>query len=277
MNVYDKYKRRVAASRSLLCVGLDCALDRIPARFLSHSAPQFEFNRYIIEQTHSYVSAYKPNMAFYEAQGAPGLQALQLTMDYLRSEHPDIVTICDAKRGDNRTSNQQYAIAVFDQLGFDAVTLQPYMGSAVLEPFLERADKANIILCRTSNPGDAELQELPVQDPRGGATKPLWRVVAEKVRDEWNTRGNCMLVVGATVPDILRQVRALAPELPILAPGVGAQGADLLSATRAGVAADGCGLFLSASRSVIYHEQPAEEARRTRDVIANAALVSARA
>lgn len=270
MVVYNKYRRRVTASGSLLCVGLDCALDRIPERFLKHSAPQFEFNRFIIEQTHTYCSAYKPNIAFYEAQGARGLQALELTMQYLGSEHPDIVTICDAKRGDNRTSNQQYAAAIFDHLGFDAVTLQPYMGSAVLEPFLEREDKACIVLCRTSNPGDAEVQELRVDDERGGGTKPLWSVVAEKVRDEWNARGNCMLVVGATLPEILRQVRALAPDLPILAPGVGAQGADLTAATRAGIAADGCGIFLSASRSVIYHEDPGGEARRTRDVIARA-------
>ena len=264
--ILAKYARRVAASGSLLCVGLDCALERIPERFRGEPQPQLAFNRFIIEQTHSFVSAYKPNIAFYEARGADGLRELALTLDHLRTHHPDIVTICDAKRGDNRTTNQAYATAIFDQLGFDSVTLQPYMGRAVLEPFLARHDKGCIVLCRTSNPGDAELQELSVRC-EGGEHKPLWRVVAERVRDHWNERGNCMLVVGATVPAVLREVRALAPDLPILAPGIGEQGGDVELATRAGVDASGGGLFLSASRSVIFSADPAREACALRDAI----------
>jgi orotidine-5'-phosphate decarboxylase len=267
MQVIAKFERRVAAVDSLLCVGLDSAFERIPERFRSEAAPQFAFNRYIIEQTHAFASAFKPNIAFYEARGARGLADLQLTLDYLRERHPDIVTICDAKRGDNTTTNQAYAHAIFDQLGFDAVTLQPYMGRQVLEPFLERADKGCIILCRTSNPGDAELQELPVHDAVHGSDKPLWQVVAEKVRDDWNARGNCMLVVGATLPRVLGQVRLIVGDMPILAPGVGAQGADLELATQAAVDANGRGVFLSASRSVIFHEDPAGEARALRDAI----------
>jgi len=265
--VIVKYAQRVAHANSLLCVGLDCAFERIPERFRAHPHPQFELNRFIIEATHAYVAAYKPNMAFYEARGPEGLRDLGLTLDYLRKHHPDIVTISDAKRGDNKTTNQAYATAIFEHLGFDAVTLQPYMGRAVLEPFLARGDKGCIVLCRTSNPGDEELQELPVHDVATNTNKPLWRVVAERVRDHWNERGNCMLVVGATVPSILSEVRALVGDMPILAPGLGAQGADIERATRASVDSRGGGVFLSASRSVIFSEDPAHEARTLRDAI----------
>ena len=264
MNASAKYQRRVTEVDSLLCVGLDCTLARLPARFRDLETPQFAFNRYIIEQTHAYVSAYKPNIAFYEAAGPRGLQELQLTLDYLREQHPNIVTICDAKRGDNANTNRGYASAIFDRYGFDAVTLQPYMGREPLEPFLEREDKACIILCRTSNPGSSEVQELNVDG------KPLWRVIAEKVRDDWNSRGNCWLVIGANLPDIMREVREIAGALPFLAPGVGEQGADPKIATRAGVDAHGGGLVLSASRSVIFSDDPGAEARTLRDSIRRA-------
>ena len=265
--VIAKYERRVSNANSLLCVGLDCAFERIPEGFRAHANPQFEFNRFIIEATHAYVAAYKPNMAFYEARGAQGLHELGMTLDYLRAQHPDIVTISDAKRGDNQTTNRGYASAIFDHFGFDAVTLQPYMGRAALEPFLTRADKGCIILCRTSNPGGAELQELTVYDAEHASGKPLWRVVAERVRDDWNDLGNCMLVVGANLPAILKEVRALVGDMPILAPGLGDQGADVELATRAGIDARRGGLFLSASRSVIFSAEPAREARTLRDAI----------
>jgi orotidine-5'-phosphate decarboxylase len=261
MSANAKYERRVAQVDSLLCVGLDSALARLPARFRELAQPQFEFNRFVIEQTHGFVSAYKPNLAFYEAAGPQGIHELQLTLDYLRQHHPDILTICDAKRGDNANSNRGYASAILDRLGFDAVTLQPYMGREALEPFLERDEKGCIVLCRTSNPGSAELQELLVGD------KPVWRVVAEKVRDHWNSRGNCGLVVGANLPKVLREVRAIIGDMPILAPGLGEQGADPGLAARSGVNARGSGLILSASRSVIFSEDPARDARELRDAI----------
>lgn len=267
MNAIAKYDRRAVQASSLLCVGLDCDIEHVPERFRGASQPQFEWNRFVIEQTHPYVSAYKPNSAFYEARGAQGMRELQLTVDYLRDKHPDIPIICDAKRGDNATTNRAYARAVFDQLGVDAVTLQPYMGRRVLEPFLERADRGCIVLCRTSNPGDDALQELRVSQPGSVASVPLWQHVAEQVRDSWNTYGNCMFVVGATHPHVMRQVKQIAPDIPILAPGLGAQGGDVSDATQAGVNAFGRGLILSASRSVMLSADPAQEARQLRDEI----------
>jgi len=192
---------------------------------------------------------------------------LELTVAYLRAHHPDILTILDAKRGDNSTTNQAYATAIFDRLGVDAVTLQPYMGSAVLRPFLERVDKGCIVLCRTSNPGDHELQELAVLDAARGSSVPLWQWVAEKVRDDWNAQRSCMLVVGATQPEILGRVRALVGELTVLVPGIGSQGGDLAQVVRVGLNHARRGLILSASRSVIFSSDPAASARGVRDAI----------
>ena len=269
MNAAEKFDARATCIESLLCVGLDISLERIPSAFREERWPLFAFNRFIIERTHQFVSAYKPNIAFYEARGAEGLHELELTVAHLREVHPDILTICDAKRGDNATTNQAYATALFDRLGFDAVTLQPYMGSQALRPFLERSDKGCIVLCRTSNP-DAELQGLEVLAPGHARSIPLWQAVAEKVRDEWNARGNCMLVVGATHPSVLRKVRELATDLTLLSPGIGSQGGDLRLAVQAGVNSAGRGLILSASRSVLYADDPAAEARTLRDAINDA-------
>ena len=259
--VIAKYNARVEAINSLLCVGLDSAPDRLPARFQGAEAPQFAFNRWIIEQTHPYVSAYKPNIAFYEAAGDAGLRALRLTLDYLRAEHPAILTICDAKRADIGSTNAGYVAAIFDWLGFDALTLHPYLGQEALGPFLSRADKGCIILCRTSNPGAGELQDLDV----GG--KPLWQAVAERVRDEWNILGNCMLVVGATYPDELGRVRALVGDMPLLVPGLGAQGGDVEATVRAGLDSQGRGLILNSARGIIFADDPAQAARELRDAI----------
>lgn len=257
----EKYNRRVGAVNSMLCVGLDSALDKLPQRFRTEAHPQFAFNRWIIDQTHKFTAAYKPNIAFYEARGADGLHDLALTLEYLRGNHPNIFTVCDAKRGDNSTSNVGYVTEIFDLLGFDSVTLQPYMGSRTLQPFLARVDKGCIILCRTSNPGDDELQDLLIDGV------PLWQVVAEKVRDTWNANGNCMLVVGATRPDELRQVRALVGEMTLLVPGLGAQGGSVEEAIKAGINSAGMGLILNASRSIIFADDPAAEARALRDEI----------
>ncbi|MBK8020071.1 MAG: orotidine-5'-phosphate decarboxylase [Chloroflexi bacterium] len=257
----EKYQKRSTAAGSMLCVGLDSTIERLPARFRDDPHPQFAFNRWIIEQTHAYAAAYKPNMAFYEARGADGWTDLALTLDLLRTEHPDIFTICDAKRADIDSTNAGYVSAVFDQLGFDAVTLHPYLGREALQPFLRRADKACIVLCRTSNPGANELQGLDV----GG--RPLWERVAEAVRDEWDTHGNCMLVIGATAPDDLRRARQIAPEMTFLVPGVGTQGGSVEETMRAGLDAHGGGLIVNASRSVIFAADPAAEAQALRDAM----------
>ena len=173
-------------------------------------------------------------------------------MDYLREHHPDIVTICDAKRGDIGNTNRGYVRAIFDDLGFDAVTLHPYLGQTALAPFLERTDKASIILCRTSNPNSDELQGLSVDG------KPLWEHVAAHVRDNWNANNNCMLVIGATYPDDLRRAREIVPHMPLLVPGVGAQGGDASAVRAAGTDANGRGLIVNSSRGVIFADDPAE-------------------
>jgi orotidine-5'-phosphate decarboxylase len=260
-SILQKYNRRAEAIDSLLCVGLDTEFDKIPAKFLAAEFPQLAFNRWIIDQTAEYTAAYKPNMAFYEARGAQGLAELQMTMEYLQTHYSDIVTICDAKRADIGNTNQGYVASIFDRLGFDAITLHPYLGSEALAPFLERSDKACIILCRTSNPGAGEFQDLDI----GG--RPLWQAVAEKVSSDWNTNGNCMLVVGATYPDEMRKIRAIAPDMTFLVPGVGVQGGDVHAVVAAGLDADGKGLIVNSSRGIVFSDNPGLAARALRDEI----------
>ena len=162
MNAVEKYNQRVDAINSLVCVGLDSDLNKIPESYKQSDLPQFEFNRHIISETADYTAVYKFNMAFYEARGTQGLKELALSVEYLRDSHPDILTICDAKRADIRNTSEAYAYAVFEELGFDAVTLNPYLGHDALQPFLDYEDKACIILCRTSNEGSGEFQDLEI-------------------------------------------------------------------------------------------------------------------
>ena len=261
MSILAKLEARSQQANSLVCVGLDPELERIPARFHAAALPLFEFCRWIIDETCAFTTGYKPNIAFFEARGALGIEELQRTIDYLRTEHPSIVTICDAKRADIGSTNRGYVAAIFDRMGFDAVTLHPYLGREALAPFLDRADKASIILCRTSNPGAGELQDLVVDG------RPLWETVAARVAAEWNALGNCMLVVGATYPEEMRRIRAVAPTLPFLVPGIGAQGGDVAAVIAAGLDANGGGLLLSSSRAVLCADSPAAAAEQLRDEI----------
>jgi orotidine-5'-phosphate decarboxylase len=256
-----EFNRRADAAQSLLCVGLDVDFAKIPERFKLEQFPQFEFGKWIIDQTAAFTSAFKPNTAFYEARGAQGWAELKMTADYLHKNYPDIVTVCDAKRADIGNTNQGYVAAIFDELGFDAVTLHPYLGREALQPFLARKDKACIVLCRTSNAGAGEFQDLWVEG------KPLWQVVAEKVSREWNTNGNCMLVVAATYPEEMRVVREIAPEMTLLVPGVGAQGGDVAAVVSAGLDSSGKGLMISASRAILFSADPAAAARGFREEI----------
>lgn len=258
-----KYDRRVDKVNSLVCVGLDSHLDKMPERFFYLENPQFEFNRWIIAQTFPYASAYKFNMAFYEARGAQGWRELQMSMDYLHDNHPDIFTICDAKRGDIGSTNEGYRTAIFELMGFDAVTLNPYLGKEALMSFLDHADKACIILCRTSNPGAGEIQDLEVKG------HPLWQFIAEKVATAWNTNGNCMVVAGATYPTELATIRTIIGEMTILTPGIGAQGGDIAATVRAGLNSRRKGLIISASRSIIFADNPGKAARHLREDIEN--------
>lgn len=256
MNILDRYTRRAKSANSLLCIGLDSDLNRLPEQFIHYEYPLFTFNRWIIEQTHQYASAYKINMAFYEARGDRGISSLRMTLEYLRQEHPDIPTICDAKRGDVSSTSDAYARAIFGWFGFDAVTLNPYLGQDALQPFLKHEDKGCIILCRTSNPGAGEIQDLPVNG------SPLWQVVAQKVCNDWNTNGNCMVVVGATYPEELQQVRQIIGEMTILVPGLGTQGGEARQVIQAGLNKDGLGLILNASRSIIFADNPGQAAHK---------------
>jgi orotidine-5'-phosphate decarboxylase len=258
------------AAGTLLCVGLDPEIERLPAtvRRATVAETLLAFGAAIVDATADLVCAYKPNIAFYEAQGPDGLEALIQTIALIHRRAPDVPVLLDAKRGDMANTSRLYARAVFDVYGADAVTVQPYQGQEALAPFIEREDRGVFVLCRTSNPGAAELQDLPV------AGEPLYLHVAGAVAERWNGLGNCGLVVGATWPDELRAIRAAAPDLPILLPGIGAQAGDLAGSVRAGVDRYGQGLLVSASRSVLYASPGANfadaarrEAQRLRDTI----------
>ena len=259
--VLQKFERRAAKAGSLLCVGLDPEFERIPKRFQRYKLPLFEFCQWIIEQTAEFAAAYKPNTAFFESRGSLGWRELEATAELLRTQYPEWLTICDAKRADIAHTNRGYVKAIFDELGFDAVTLHPYLGREALEPFLERRDKVSIILCRTSNPGAGNLQDLHVDGC------PLWQAVAEQVARHWNVNHNCMLVTGATWPREMRAIRCIAPDLTFLVPGIGAQGGNVAELVSAGLDSRGKGLIFSASRSILFSDDPAGAARSVRDEI----------
>ncbi len=228
-----------------VCIGLDCAVGKLP-----QDLNQFNFNKQIIDQTAKLVCAYKINSAFYEAEGLAGWQALEQTISYLRQTYPDIATILDAKRGDTDNTNQAYTKSIFDNLGFDAVTVNPYLGQEALEPFLKYQDKGIIILVKTSNPGAGEFQDLEVNG------KPLYQIVAKHVVQNWNEKGNCGVVVGATYPEDLKKVREIVGDLPILIPGVGSQNGDLLKTLINGLDSNKQGLIISSSRAIIFAQDP---------------------
>jgi orotidine-5'-phosphate decarboxylase len=261
---FDKLEQASRRNGSLLCVGLDPDPGRLPIPDVA------AFNRAIIEATAELVCAYKPNLAFYEALGEAGLAALR---DTLAAIPPDIPVIADAKRNDIGNTAKAYARALFDELGVDAATVNPYLGGDAVEPFLEREDKAAFILCRTSNPGARDLQDLLVTDASGSEARPLFEAVAE-VAGRWNSRGNVGLVVGATYPEELKRVRQLCPEMTFLVPGVGAQGGDVAAVMRNGIDRTGRGLIINVSRQVLYASREkdfaqaaAEAARQLRDEI----------
>ena len=231
-------------SDSLVCVGLDPEIERFPRQIAAQPSPIFQFNKAIIDATADLVCAYKPQFAHYAAYEAE--DQLERTIEYIHRNYPGIPVILDSKRGDVGNTAERYAIEAFERYGADAVTVNPYLGSDSLEPFLKHEDKGVIILCRTSNPGARDLQDLDV----GG--RKLYHVVAERAAREWNSRGNCLLVVGATYPRELAEVRELAGALPFLVPGVGAQGGDIALAVSNGQTADGAGLIMSSSRGVLY-------------------------
>lgn len=252
----DKLTAVMDRKNSLLCVGLDSEFEKLPSSIKNEKYPQFTFNKEIIDATHEYVSAYKPNIAFYEARGEAGMSELKMTMDYLHKRYSDIFTICDAKRADIGNTNKGYVTHIFDYLGFDAITLHPYLGSEALKPFLEREDKTSIILCRTSNPGAGELQDLKVDN------EPLYMHVAHMVHDKWNMHKNCMLVVGATYPEEMRQIRSIVGDMTFLVPGIGAQGGDVKKTVEAGLNAEKKGIIVNSARGIIFASKEDDFAKR---------------
>lgn len=245
-------------NNSLLCVGLDSDIAKLPPQFKGSPTPQFDFNKAIINATHDLVSSYKPNSAFYEARGEQGMRELKMTMDYLRSTYPEILTILDAKRADIGNTNEGYVTSTFDYLGFDAITLHPYLGAEALAPFLKRTDKVSIILCRTSNPGAGELQDLKVNG------KTIYQIVAQKVTTEWNKNNNCMMVIGATYPEELKEVRAIAGDMTFLVPGIGAQGGDVEKTVKAGLNSNQAGMIINSARGIIFASSGEDFAERAR-------------
>lgn len=231
---------------SLLCVGLDVDPARVPEPLRGRPNWVFEFNRGIIEATADLVCAYKPNLAFYEALGVAGLEALERTMKVMP---PHVLVIGDAKRGDIGHTAKAYARSLFEGFGFDAATVSPYMGRDSVEPFLAYQDRGVFLLCRTSNPGSGDFQDLTCSALEGSL--PLYQVVALQAR-RWNQYGNVGLVVGATYPEQLGAVRGLAPELPLLIPGVGAQAGDLERTVLNGTDDAGELAVINSSRGIIF-------------------------
>ena len=251
----ERLERAAAVNRSLVCVGLDPEPERLPVTDAA------EFNRVIIDATRDLVCAYKPNLSFYEAMGLPGLQTLASTIDYIRQVAPEALLIGDAKRGDMGPSAAAYARAMFQVWDFDTVTVNPWGGGDTVQPFLEDANRGVFLWCRGSNPGAGDMQDLTVESPYGKS--PVYEHLAQMAA-EWNGRGNLGLVVGATAPEQLAAVRRLCPELPLLIPGVGAQGGDLAAAVRNGVNSGGRRAVINASRSIIYAGDGADYAAAAR-------------
>ncbi len=235
----------IRRKKSFLCVGLDPDLNKMPKHLLVAENPIYEFNKAIIDATAQYAVAYKPNLAFYEADGLRGWQALELTVKYIRENYPDIFIIADAKRGDIGNTAKMYAKAVFEGLGCDAVTVAPYMGEDSVSPFLEYKDKWAIVLALTSNKGSQDFQMIVDQNGH----RLYERVIKRTLR--WGSPVNTMFVVGATRGSLFEDVRRVAPRSFLLVPGVGAQGGSLEEVCRYGII-DECGLLVNSSRGIIY-------------------------
>jgi orotidine-5'-phosphate decarboxylase len=256
-------------SDSLVCVGLDPEIERFPAAISAQASPIFQFNKAIIDATADLVCAYKPQFAHYAAYEAE--DQLERTIEYVHRNYPGIPVLLDSKRGDVGNTAERYAIEAFERYGADAVTVNPYLGGDSLEPYLKYEDKGVIILCRTSNPGARDLQDLEISGRR------LYHVVADLAARRWNSRGNCLLVVGATYPRELAEVREIAGNMPFLVPGVGAQGGDVAQAVENGQTPQGAGLIISSSRSILYASSGddfASAARKTAETLRNQINVS---
>jgi orotidine-5'-phosphate decarboxylase len=265
----SKLAKAVETNNSLVCVGLDPDRTKMSASLQNSTDALFEFNKAIIDATADLVCAFKPNSAFYEAEGDSGVAQLKKTCDYILQNYPNVPIILDAKRADIGNTNDAYAKFAFVWLNVDALTIQPYLGREAVQPFLDYRDKGSIILCRTSNPGAGEFQDLKVEGEQ------LYKLVARNVAGQWNSAGNCSLVVGSTYPEELAAVREIVgPDMDILLPGIGAQGGDLAKSLAAGLNPAKTGLIISSTREIIYAssgddfaEAAREKTSRLRDEI----------
>jgi orotidine-5'-phosphate decarboxylase len=244
MRFQDTLRRRWDEHGTLVCVGIDPEPAKFPAHLRDTPDAVFEFCRSIVDATADLVCAFKPQIAHFAALRAE--DALERLIAHVHDRHPGVPVILDAKRGDIASTAQHYVSEAFERFGADAVTLNPYMGRDSIQPFLDRADKGVILLCRTSNPGGADFQAL---DCSG---LPLYLRVAETIARDWNANGNCALVTGATWPEELGKVRAAVGDMPLLVPGIGAQGGDVEAVLRHGRTSDGAGLMISSSRAILY-------------------------
>ena len=254
MNFIEKLDSAAKRNQSKLCIGLDVDLSRFPKKFLDTDDPIFYFNQYIIENTSDLVCAYKPNIAFYEAYGIYGMEALIRTIEFI-DEESQVPVILDAKRSDVGHSAAAYAKAIFEIYKADATTVNPYMGHDSVAPFINYRDKGVFVLCLTSNAGFRDFQTA-------GLKEPLYISVAKHVK-EWNHYGNCGVVVGATSPEELKDIQKITGDMPILIPGVGAQGGDLKNSVKYG----GRRAIINSSRNIIYAESPQKAALDLRDQI----------
>ena len=248
---------QIKTKKSFLCIGLDVDLNKIPAHLLELDDPIFEFNKAIIDATHDLAVSYKPNTAFYEANGIKGWISLQKTINYINDNHPEIFTIADAKRGDIGNTSSMYAKAFFEDLNFDSVTVAPYMGRDSVEPFLAFENKHTILLALTSNEGAYDFQTLNV------GVAELYKQVLEASKI-WKNSQNLMYVVGATKAEYFKEIRKIVPDSFLLVPGVGAQGGSLQEVCKYGMNAN-VGLLINSSRAIIYASNGTDFAQKARE------------
>lgn len=268
MTFIDKLSSAWASGNSLLCVGLDPDIAKFPGELKGKPEAVAEFCKAIVDATADLACAFKPQIAYFAALRAE--DQLEDICAYIRNTYPHIPVVLDAKRGDIGATAEQYAREAFERYGADAVTVNPYMGFDSVAPYLEWKDRGAIVLCRTSNPGGSDLQFLNIEG------QPLYQHVARMVAEKWNTNGQCGLVVGATFPNELAEVRKIVGNMPLLVPGIGAQGGDIHATVHAGRTAEGAGMMINSSRAILYAKPEGEEdfasaARRvameTRDAI----------
>ena len=245
---FVKKLEKLWAKDKFVCIGLDPDYSKLPKSIKGESSERiFKFNKAIIDKTHDIVLAYKPNSAFYEAQGIDGIGALKKTVNYVKKKYPEVPVILDAKRADIGNTNNGYVKFAFDYLRVDGLTIHPYLGREAIQPFLDRKDKGIIVLVRTSNPGAGEFQDI--KNKKG---EPLYLTVAKNVANNWNENGNCCLVVGATYPKELSIIRKAVGDIPFLIPGIGTQGGDVEKTVKAGRDSKNQGMIIHSSRDIIF-------------------------